>query len=124
MTDSRRNAVLLFDGDCAFCAKSASIGPRLRLKCDFTPRQPVDLESLGIDPTRAEREVAFRGADATVLYGHEAIAAALKTGALPWRTLSRAITFGPIDHLSARIYRLVSRHRHQLSSRTPKCKNL
>jgi predicted DCC family thiol-disulfide oxidoreductase YuxK len=73
-----------------------------------------DLEYLNIDHSRVRREVLFLSGSGTTLYGHEAIAAVLKTGALPWRLLGHVITLRPINRLSALVYRTVSRHRHSL----------
>lgn len=116
--ESELGAVLYFDGDCAFCTKSARVGQRLRLKCSFTPLQSVDAESLGIDKVRAQYEVPLSDGHGNVLYGHESIAAALRTGSIFWRTLGYVITLGPVSHLSARIYRVVARHRHDLPGGT------
>jgi len=115
-------AELFFDGECAFCTRSVALGKRFHLDCDFTPLQSFDLESLNIDPARAQYEVAARDGHGAVLYGHEAVAAVLKTGALPLRTLGRVLTSRLFNGLSASAYRVVSRHRHQLPGGTPTCK--
>jgi len=121
MTDSPYGPVMFFDGDCAFCTKCAMVGPRLRLNSVFTKLQSVDLPSLGVDPVRAQREVALRYDDGTILYGHEAIAGALRTGSKPWRILGHVLVLGPIDPFSAMVYRAVSRHRHQLPGGSTTC---
>ena len=122
MNESEHKAVLLFDGDCAFCTKSAAIGQWLHLECDFTSLQSVDLEYLNIDPARAQHEVPLYDGRGAVLYGHEAVAAVLKTGALPLRTLGHVITSRLFNRLAAWAYRVVSRHRHQLPGGTSTCK--
>lgn len=114
VNESLLGTVLFFDGDCTFCTKSARLGQRLHLKCEFTPLQCVDPASIGIDPTRAQQEVPFRDGHGTILYGHEAIGAALRTGSPFWCTLGHVITLGPMNRLSAQVYRVVSRHRSQL----------
>ena len=67
------------------------------------------------------RELPFVGADGVVVYGHAAVAAALATGAAPLRLLARMIVFGPLDRVSARLYRGVAAHRHQLPGGTVAC---
>jgi len=114
VVNSSQRSVLLVDGDCALCTRAAIIGRRLRLNCEFTPLQTDDLEFLDIDHSRVHREVLFLSGSGTTLYGHEAIAAVLKTGALPWQLLGHVITLRPVNRLSARIYRTVSQHRHRL----------
>ncbi|HEY5112103.1 MAG TPA: DCC1-like thiol-disulfide oxidoreductase family protein [Acidimicrobiales bacterium] len=120
MPDSQE-PVMLFDGDCAFCTKCAVRAHRLRLNCVFTALQSVDLPSLGVDPVRARREVALRFDDGTVLYGHETIAGVLRTGSFPWRFLGRVLVLGPINRLSATVYRAVSQHRYQLPGGARTC---
>ena len=115
------SAWLLYDADCAFCSRVAGYAARVRLRVTVAPIQVTDLGALGVSPTRAMRELPFVGTDGAVVYGHAAVAAALATGAAPLRLLARAIAFGPLDRVSARLYRWVAAHRHQLPGGSAAC---
>jgi predicted DCC family thiol-disulfide oxidoreductase YuxK len=114
LVTSPRDAALYFDADCAFCVKSVRLAQLLGLHCTFAPLQSVDLVALGVDVKRTKSQVPFREADGTVVYGHEAVTAALTTGSLPLRLVGRVLTFGPVDPLSARSYRVIARRRRLL----------
>jgi len=113
--------ILLYDADCGFCTKAAGRVSSLRLDVDVTSLQSVDLASRGVSPERALVEMPLVGADGSVVYGHEAIAAALRTGPVPLRLLGRIIVLPGVAVLSRLVYRWVARHRHQLPGGTPAC---
>ena len=115
MSKESQQVVLFFDSDCAFCTTIAKFGKRLLLHVEFQPMHSIDLVSRGVDPLRARVEVPVRLEDGTVVYGHRAVAAVLKTGALPLLWVGEAMTWGPLNRLSAWCYRVVSEHRHLLS---------
>jgi len=114
-------AQLLYDADCAFCTRTAGYATRLGLQVRVIAMQTVDLESLGVSPTRAAREVPFVGPDGAVVYGHSAIAGALATGSAPFRLLARVMVLGVFDRLFARLYRWVADHRYRLPGGTAAC---
>lgn len=112
---------LLYDADCGFCTKAAGFVPRLHLDIDVTALQSVDLEALGVSAERAVAEMPFVHADGSVVYGHRAIAAVLRTGAAPLRVIGRIITLPGVDPAARLTYGWVARHRHQLPGGTPSC---
>ncbi|WP_446665945.1 thiol-disulfide oxidoreductase DCC family protein [Flexivirga sp. B27] len=112
---------LLYDADCGFCTKAAGFVPRLRLRVDVDSLQSVDLAALGVSEERAFEEMPFVDADGTVVYGHEAVAAALRTGPAPARMLGRLLAFPAAGVVARPAYRWVARHRHQLPGGTPAC---
>jgi predicted DCC family thiol-disulfide oxidoreductase YuxK len=112
---------LLYDADCGFCTRAAGLARRLPLQVEIAALQSVDLERLGVSPERALAEMPYVAADGSVSYGHEAVAAALGTGTLPFRTLGRLIVLPGIGRVSGLGYRWIARHRHQLPGGTPAC---
>ncbi|MFC6704394.1 thiol-disulfide oxidoreductase DCC family protein [Flexivirga alba] len=112
---------LLYDADCGFCTKAAGFAPRLHLKVEVASLQSVDLDALGVSPERAVVEMPFVHADGSVVYGPEAIAAALQTGPAPLRVVGRIITLPGIDRIAKPTYAWVAKHRHQLPGGTPAC---
>ena len=112
---------VLYDADCGFCTRVARLAAPLRLEVDVKPLQSVDLDALGVSPERATAELPFVSDDGSVEYGHAAIAAALRTGGLPYRVLGSMVVSRPLNALAVRAYAWVSRHRHQLPGGTPAC---
>ena len=112
---------LLYDADCGFCTRAASLIPRLRLRVDVQSIQSVDLAALGVSPERAVSEMPLVRTDGSVVYGHEAVAGALATGVLPLRFIARLMTLPPFDRIVSRLYGWVARHRHQLPGGIAAC---
>ena len=114
--------VLLYDADCGFCTRAASVVPRLRLAVGVCALQSVDLSALGVDPARAERELPFVAASGAVSYGHLAIANALSTGPLPARVVGSVLRAPGLSRIFAALYALVAANRHRLPGGTADCK--
>jgi len=118
-------AVLLFDGDCAFCSTSARLLQRwVRPTCFVVAYQRVDLPHWHVDEQRAASEVllAQRGEDGVVvLGGAAAIAAALRSGRQPWPAVGHMLDAPGVRRCADLSYRWVARHRHQLPGGTPAC---
>lgn len=112
---------LLYDADCGFCTRTAGRVPWLRLDVAVAALQSVDLAALGVSPKRAVVEVPFVHADGSVVYGHAAIAAALRQGPAPLRVIGHIITLPGIDRIARLIYGWVASHRQQLPGGTPAC---
>lgn len=121
MTELRTQAVLVYDGDCAFCSSSArlleKIGPEARL----VAWQETDLGALGLTAEEAAAAVQWVGADGAVCSSHEAIAAALKSAGGGWKLAGRALLLPGISPLAAGAYRLVAANRQRLPGGTPAC---
>jgi predicted DCC family thiol-disulfide oxidoreductase YuxK len=114
--------VLLYDQDCAFCTRSVGLVARLRLAVGVCPLGSADLAGLGVDAGRAAREIPFVDGSGAVSYGHVAIAAALRTGALPLRIVAAVMTAPGLSLLFGALYRSVATHRHQLPGGSATCK--
>jgi predicted DCC family thiol-disulfide oxidoreductase YuxK len=114
-------AVLLFDADCGFCTRSAAWLGRIGLAARIEPLQGADLPALGVDATRAAREIPFVSADG-VSYGAEAIGRALATGSAPWQVLGALLAHPPLLWPARWVYRLVAAHRHRLPGGRAACR--
>lgn len=118
----RSSGAIYTDADCGFCQRSALWVPRIGVRARVLRLQDEDLVGAGIDPDRALLEMAWRGDDGEVLYGHRAWAAALGTGPAPWRLVGRVLGSHPVAPLASRFYRWVADNRYRLPGGSPACR--
>jgi predicted DCC family thiol-disulfide oxidoreductase YuxK len=118
-------AMLLFDGDCAFCSTSARFLQRwVRPDCLVLPYQLVDLPRWGITRQEAAEEVLLaRRADATVVVsgGSAAITEALRLGRQPWPLIGSVLQAPGVRIAADLVYWAVAANRHRLPGGTPAC---
>lgn len=117
----RARPVLLFDGDCAFCTRSAHVLERIGPDAEVVAWQFTDLAELGITEEQAAEAVQWVQTDGTVRSGHEAIAGILDTAGPIWRLSGQLMLLPGISCLAARGYRLVADNRYRLPGGTPAC---
>ena len=119
-------ARLIYDGDCAFCTRSARWiaarwVPGTAVTVPSATLTDEDLAALGL--TRSDVDAAAWWVDASgrTVSGDRAVAAAL--GIAPgWPgLLGRAIAAPPLRWLAPTGYRIVARNRHRLPGGTPAC---
>lgn len=113
-------AVLIYDGDCAFCKNSLRIGlERLPAFCRYSAYQNTDLAALGLTTEQAKAKVWL--VDGANKYGgHRAVAwLLLNQETLGWRLLGRIILLG--SPVSALVYGWVAKNRHRLPGGTKEC---
>ncbi|WP_265448024.1 thiol-disulfide oxidoreductase DCC family protein [Flexivirga meconopsidis] len=117
--------ILVFDGDCGFCTRSAEVAERIaRDRFTVAPWQRLDLGALGLTRQECEEAVQFvRGSCPrhTHVAGHRAIAAALRAAGRPWSVIGRVLTAPGVDVVAGRVYQWAAEHRHQLPGGTPAC---
>jgi predicted DCC family thiol-disulfide oxidoreductase YuxK len=113
--------LLLYDADCGFCTRTARLVPRLGVTADIAAIQETDLAAYAVDAERAVTEMPFVDASGRVTYGHQAWAAALRTGPLPVRLLGRALGARIVAPLAARAYAWIAANRQRLPGGTPAC---
>jgi predicted DCC family thiol-disulfide oxidoreductase YuxK len=114
---------LIFDGDCAFCGRCASVARRLLpTGSAVLPWQQVDLESIGLTAERARSEVLWIDRDGGVSGGAEAVARALRASGGFWALLGFVLSVPPIRWLTPPIYRLVAANRYRLPGGTAACR--
>ncbi|MFJ1705195.1 thiol-disulfide oxidoreductase DCC family protein [Kitasatospora sp. NPDC088346] len=133
--DIQRDPVLVFDGDCAFCATCVNFAERyLRASLssggwDAVPYQFADLPALDaraggrglVTADRAEREILWVTPAGAVHGGAQAAARLLMRSGGLWAYLGAVLTLAPVRPAAAAGYRWVARHRHQLPGGTPAC---
>ena len=119
-------AILVFDGDCGFCTRSARwverrwpAGAAAALPSQrFTDGQ---LQDLGL--TRSDvAEQVWWVETGVLLGGARAVARALRTTRGGWRRFGRAMELPPLAWLGPPVYRFVARNRHLLPGSTEACK--
>lgn len=118
----RTRPVLIYDGDCAFCTSSVVFAERrLRPRCEITPWQFADLESLGVTRERAEYELLWTTPNGSVYGGAQAVAKLLLSSGGVWSVLGALLTLPPARWLAHGVYRLVANHRDRMPGGTPAC---
>lgn len=115
--------ILLFDGDCGFCAAAVRltrtrVAPHVR----FVPWQMADLPALGVTEAQADREILWIiPGTGTVQGGARAAARVLMQGSAPWRLAGRLLRLPPVSWAARAVYRAVARNRHRLPGGTAAC---
>ncbi|MEM9554385.1 MAG: DUF393 domain-containing protein [Acidobacteriota bacterium] len=117
-----RTPILVFDGDCGFCTRSALwLRARLLQPVRLQPWQTTDLAALGLREEQTRR-AAWWLDGARRDSGHRAIARALIACGAPWPLLGRLLLVPPISWAAALGYRLIARYRGLLPGTTPACR--
>ncbi|MCR8573941.1 thiol-disulfide oxidoreductase DCC family protein [Streptomyces sp. Isolate_219] len=118
----RRQPVLVYDGDCAFCTSSVRFAERrLRPHCAATPWQFTDLEKLGISRRRAEHEVLWVTPTGSVHGGAQAVAKLLMSADRGWPVVGALLTLPPVRWVAHGAYRLIAHNRHRMPGGTAAC---
>lgn len=116
--------VLVFDGDCGFCTRSAE-WVRCRLPAgsgaSVEPWQRLDLDTLGLTQAEVTDAAWWVELDGRRSRGHLAIAASLRTIGGAWGVVGRALTWPVVSSIAAVAYAVVARYRHKLPGSTPAC---
>jgi len=106
--------ILLFDGDCGFCTRSARVAER-RLHLEHVePWQSVDLKTLGLTEQECTVAVQWVDVDGSSASGEHAVVAALRSAGGAWRIAGRTMNLPGVRHLAGVLYRLVAKNRHRL----------
>jgi predicted DCC family thiol-disulfide oxidoreductase YuxK len=117
-------AVLVYDGDCAFCQRCIDIGTRV-LPQPFRPEpfQFLDLDALGLTQEQVTESVWWVQPSLPTRGGHRAFAALLRAQS-PWwwRTLGWLIDHPPVSFVAGWVYAWVARNRHRLPGGTAQCR--
>jgi predicted DCC family thiol-disulfide oxidoreductase YuxK len=121
MAGANGKAVLLYDGDCAFCTSCAGLIERIGPDAEILAWQLTDLGELGITAEQAAEAVRWVQPDGAVRSGHEAIAAVLAAAGGIWKLVGRLLVAPGVSWLAARAYRLIAEHRGRLPGATPAC---
>ncbi len=118
---------LIYDGDCAFCARSARFAQRWvdrRDRYEVRSWQGLGAPALagfGLTPEDCDRAAQFVTADGSIRSGHRAIASAATHGALGWRPVGYLLLAPGVSRVAARAYDWVADHRQSLPGGTAAC---
>lgn len=121
-----RGAVLVFDGDCAFCTTAADWAQRR-----FTHNERAHawqligddcLDVLGLSHDDVASAAWWIGRDGNRSRGHRAAGRALQAIGGTWRLLGWLALMPPTSLIAAGIYRVVVRWRYRLPGGTPACR--
>lgn len=115
---------LIFDGDCAFCTKTANVVRRLdkRHRIDVQAWQKSGLLArVGLTPQECQRAVQFVDEAGQVFAGAAAANQTLRRLGGVWRVMSFAYAIPGLRQLENIGYVWVARNRYRLPGGTPEC---
>ena len=122
-TDTRIGPLLVFDGDCGFCTRSARwIQRKLPDGVGVEPWQALDLDELGLtvdDVTGAAWWLS--PGQPRPARGHEAIGRALVAANGFWGAMGELIVRRPGSWLARPVYAVIARNRHRMPGGAPAC---
>lgn len=115
--------VLVYDADCAFCARCLAFGRRrLRWMPPAVGYQFADLPDLGLTLEQTEQAIVLIDLGGRRHRGHRAVAAILRRQPQRWiRAVGTLIGVPPLSWLAAGVYRWVALNRHRLPGGTAAC---
>lgn len=115
-------SVLVFDGDCAFCTRSAGfITRRIRPRTEVRSSQSLDLSALGLTPEQCALAVQWVGDDASIRSGAAAITSMLREGGRGWALLGTVGQLPGIRSAAELGYRVVASNRHRMPGGCAAC---
>jgi predicted DCC family thiol-disulfide oxidoreductase YuxK len=113
--------VLIFDGDCGFCTRSAHwIGARLD-DATITPYQSIEIADYGLDINDVTSAVYFVDEHGATYRGHLAIGRALIAAGGFWSVVGWLLVTPPIAWIAKPIYALIARNRSKLPGGSDAC---
>jgi predicted DCC family thiol-disulfide oxidoreductase YuxK len=118
--------LLVFDGDCGFCTKSAEwVSRDWRGRARAVPWQTLGekgLAEIGLTIEQVTESAWWVDQLNQPVGGHRAIGESLRACRGWKRALGTAIVSPPLDWIGPAAYRLVARHRYRLPGGTPACR--
>jgi predicted DCC family thiol-disulfide oxidoreductase YuxK len=116
----REKALLIYDGDCAFCNRSLQFGLKhLRWFPAYRAFQKLPGQAFGLSRSDLEKSIWLIGEDAK-FSGHSAAAWILLQQKNPLHRALGAVIHG-LGPISALAYRWVAKNRHKLPGGTEAC---
>ena len=113
---------LVWDGDCAFCARCVKLIER-RIKTDakIIAHQKADLQLLGLTTAQCSAALQWVSRDAIIRSGSRAVAALLRSSSLGWAILGVAMDLPVVRVVPSVIYKVVAKNRQHLPGGTDAC---
>ena len=119
-------ALLIFDGDCAFCTSAANwVVARWVDPAQAIPWQRLGgdgLADLGLTVEQAQHAVWWVDEGGHLSRAHRAVGRSLIACEGPWRVAGHLLLTPPISWVASLGYGLVARYRHRLPGGTPACR--
>jgi predicted DCC family thiol-disulfide oxidoreductase YuxK len=114
--------VLVYDGDCGFCSRTAEWAEARLPDAEVQPYQWLDLEPLGLTPEDGKRAAWWIDERGRRHRGHRGAGRALIAMGGLWRVPGTLMLVPPFSWLAAGVYALVARFRYKLPGGTPACR--
>lgn len=119
---SAEKSFLIWDGDCAFCARSVQfIQRRMRTSANIVEHQKADLKVLGLTTEQCNQALQWVNSDGRIRSGSRAVAELLKTANGVWPVFGVLIDLPVIRLFSSAIYKLIAKNRQHLPGGTAAC---
>jgi predicted DCC family thiol-disulfide oxidoreductase YuxK len=114
-------AILVYDGDCAFCTSSVRWVTRLSLNVDeVVPWQFSDLDALGLTQQQCEDKMQLVLPGRTWA-GHAAAGRLLLRSRWYWKPLGALLLTPPFSWVARAVYRWVADNRDKMPGGTAAC---
>ena len=115
--------LLVFDGDCGFCTRSARwMQRKLPDGVRVEPWQALDLDELGLTVDNVTGAACWLSSDRLQpARGHEAIGRALVAAGGFWGAMGELIVRRPGSWLARPVYAVIARNRHRMPGGAPAC---
>lgn len=115
--------LLIFDGDCGFCTKTAQwAGRHLGDSAVVDAWQFLNLPSIGLTENDVSSAAWWRDVEGNLYRGHRAVGKALVTCGGAWKIPGWLCLVPPTSWGAALGYRVVAKYRYRLPGGTPACK--
>jgi len=116
-------ALVIYDGDCAFCSTAARFAQRkVAPTLSYSPYQRTDLTKYGISTVEAQSSLKFVKTNGEVVSAQKAVSQIMKCGNSFWKAFGVITELPGINLLAALGYKLTAKYRHKLPGGTPTCK--
>ncbi len=124
--DENHRPLLIFDGDCGFCATTARWAAKgwseTAVAIPWQALGADGLARLGLDISKVQRCAWWVDAGGELSSGHRAVARALRAARGRRRMAGTLLLAPPFNLLGAIGYQVVARHRHRLPGGSPACR--
>ncbi len=125
MSDTRTSvekSFLIWDGDCAFCARCVQfIQRRIRTSAKIVAHQKADLKVLGLTTEQCNQALQWVNSEGKIRSGSRAVSELLKTANGAWPVLGVLIDLPIIRVFSSAIYKFIAKNRQHLPGGTTAC---
>lgn len=115
--------VLVYDGDCGFCTRSALVARRFVMPTGGTvvASYDLDLDAFGLTMDECLEALQFVDSRGRVHAAQDAVAHLLLAGAPWWRPLGAVLLVPGLNAVAGVLYRAVARNRYRLPGGTAAC---